>query len=270
MNIAISNIALPSNHINELYELREIGFQGLEVAPSKVWDNVRDVKPKQVNAYRKEVENAGLKVIGMHSLFYDQPNLGLFRGSRVRKDTINFLKHLSKICSDLGGKFLVFGSPQARKRNKLSIKSADSETISFFSELSDYIEKDNTCVVIEALGTTETDYIHSVLHALKIINTVNRNELQMHLDAKAVFDASEAKIEIFNKVRSKLQHVHINHPGLEMLRNNGKVDHKIFSSLLRDIGYNKFLSLEQKMVNLEYPMVPIKKSYKIIESNYKL
>jgi len=271
LKIAISNIALPSyNHINELFELRDIGFKGLEVAPSKVWDNVNHVRPKQVSAYRKQVENAGLKVIGIHSLFFDQPHLGLFRGRDIRKNTIKFLIHLSNICADLGGKFLVFGSPQARKRNRLSIKSADSETISFFSELSDYIEKDDTCVVIEALSTAETDYIHSVLHALKIINTVNRNELKAHLDAKAVFDASEEKIEIFNKVRSKLQHVHINNPDLGILRNNGKVDHKLFSSLLRDVGYNKFLSLEQKMVDLEHPMVPIKKSYRIIESNYKL
>jgi sugar phosphate isomerase/epimerase len=269
MKIAVSNIALPSyNHIKELYELREMGFRGLEVAPSKVWDNVKNVTPKQVSTYRKQVEKSGLKVIGIHSLFFDQPDLGLFRGFDIRKNTIKFLIHLSNICSDLGGKFLVFGSPQARKRESLSIKSADVKAISFFSELSNHIENHGTYVVIEALGKTETDYITSLKHAYKIINKVNRPELQGHLDAKAVFDASEAKLEIFNKIKSKLQHVHINHPGLGMLRNNGKVDHKLLSSLLKDIGYNKFLSLEQRMLDLEYPIAPLKKSYRIIKSYY--
>ena len=261
MKIAVSNIALPSyNHIKELYELREMGFRGLEVAPSKVWDNVKNVTPKQVSTYRKQVEKSGLKVIGIHSLFFDQPDLGLF---------IKFLIHLSNICSDLGGKFLVFGSPQARKRDSLSIKSADLEAISFFSELSNHIKNHGTYVVIEALGKTETDYITSLKHAYKIINKVNRPELQGHLDAKAVFDASEANSNIFNKIKSKLQHVHINHPGLGILKNNGKVDHRLFSALLRDIGYNKFLSLEQRMLNLEHPMLAIKKSYRIIESYYE-
>ena len=270
MKIAVSNIALPSyNHIKELYELREMGFRGLEVAPSKVWYKVNDVTPKQVSTYRKQVENSGLKVIGIHSLFFAQPHLGLFRGSDIRKNTIKFLIHLSNICADLGGKFLVFGSPQARKRDSLSIKSADLEAISFFSELSNHIKNHGTYVVIEALGKTETDYITSLKHAYKIINKVNRPELQGHLDAKAVFDASEANSNIFNKIKSKLQHVHINHPGLGILKNNGKVDHRLFSALLRDIGYNKFLSLEQRMLNLEHPMLAIKKSYRIIESYYE-
>ena len=74
MKIAVSNIALPSyNHINELYDLREMGFRGLEVAPSKVWNKVNDVTPKQVSNYRKQVENSGLKVIGIHSLFLQIP-----------------------------------------------------------------------------------------------------------------------------------------------------------------------------------------------------
>ena len=99
-----------------------------------------------------QVENSGLKVIGIHSLFFDQPHLGLFRGPDIRKNTIKFLIHLSNICADLGGKFLVFGSPQARKRDSLSINSADLEAISFFSELSNHIEKHGTYVVIESLG----------------------------------------------------------------------------------------------------------------------
>ena len=65
-----------------------MGFRGLEVAPSKVWNEVNDVTPKQVSTYRKHVENSGLKVIGIHSLFFDQPDLGLFRGSDIRKNTI--------------------------------------------------------------------------------------------------------------------------------------------------------------------------------------
>ena len=43
MKLSFSNIALDSfDHIDELYTLREIGYKGLEVAPSKVWENVND------------------------------------------------------------------------------------------------------------------------------------------------------------------------------------------------------------------------------------
>ena len=270
MKTAISNIALPSfDHLKEIYQLHDIGFDGLEVAPSKIWDDVKKVKSNQITRYREQVENAGLRIIGMHSLFWDQPELGLFKNSIIRKKTLDFLIHLSKICRDLGGSFLVFGSPQARIRNGLSLNRADLVTVEFFSELSNHIEKHNTCFIIEALSSTETDYIHSILHSLEIVNKVNRNELQVHLDAKAIAYSSETKIDIFREIKSKLKHVHINDIHLGILTDTGIIDHKLISQLLKDINYNNYISLEQRLIDLNKPLESIRDSYKIIETYYR-
>lgn len=269
MKLSFSNIALDSfDHIDELYTLREIGYKGLEVAPSKVWENVNDVSYLQVQNYRKKVESTGLEIIGLHSLFWDQPNLGLFKSSNTNNKTLNFLVHLSKICSDLGGYFLVFGSPQARKRNGLSLKEADSQAIDFFSELSIKIEKHNTCIVIEALGEDESDYINSLSHALEITEKVNTKEFLSHVDAKAVFNSNEASSKTFNKIKKTLKHCHANDPGLGVLGDTGLVDHRLFSSLLKEIKYKGYVTAEQRMVNKNDLIGPLKKSYLLMQKYY--
>jgi len=270
VKFAISNIALPSyHHQHELYSLREIGFEGLEVAPSKVWEDTKNITFAQVKLFRRQVEVAGLEIIGLHSLFFDQPGLGLFRGEQVRKNTLNFLVHLSKICADLGGRTLVFGSPAARQRKDLPTSIADEETVLFFSDLSEAIKLHGTFFVIEALGANETDYIHSVLHALEIMKKVNCKELQSHLDAKALVDACEVRLDIFQKVAPTLVHFHANDPGLVVLGETGEVDHALLGNLLKKINYNRYISLEQRMMEQSDYINQIKRSYLVLEKYYQ-
>ena len=56
MKLSFSNIALDSfNHIDDLHILNNVGFEGLEVAPSKVWENVNTVSFQDVQKYRNDV-----------------------------------------------------------------------------------------------------------------------------------------------------------------------------------------------------------------------
>tara|TARA_B100001250_G_C19697836_1_gene743402 strand:- start:173 stop:985 length:813 start_codon:yes stop_codon:yes gene_type:complete len=269
MKLSFSNIALDSfDHINDLYTLNDIGFQGLEVAPSKVWVNVKNVSFQDVQKYKKEVKSSGLEIIGLHSLFWDQPDLGLFIDKYTRKNTLDFLVHLSKICSDLGGYFLVFGSPQARRRNGLTVKDADLITIDFFSELSVEVENHGTCFVIEALGEDESDYINSLEHAMRITEQVSRKEFQSHVDAKAVFNAKESNYSVFKRIKKTLKHCHVNDPGLGILGETGYVNHELFSSLLKKIEYNGYVTAEQRMVDKNDLIGPLKKSISLMKNFY--
>ena len=111
IKFSISNIALPAfDHADDFGRLVEFGLDGIEVAPSRVWrDTWRGLTTVEVTDYRRRVENAGLSVVGLHSLFYDQPDLGLFKAPRERAESLDFLEHLSKVCRDLGGKTLIYG-----------------------------------------------------------------------------------------------------------------------------------------------------------------
>lgn len=74
MKFAVSNIALPAyNHRIELSQLASLGLSGLEVAPSRIWQETwLGLSASEVSGYRREVEQAGLSVVGLHSLLFDQ------------------------------------------------------------------------------------------------------------------------------------------------------------------------------------------------------
>ena len=52
--------------------------------------------------------------MGFHSLLFSRPDLQLFKDDDSRKKTIEYILNLINLCADLGGKQLIFGSPNNR------------------------------------------------------------------------------------------------------------------------------------------------------------
>lgn len=269
MRFSVSNIALPAyDHARYFSPLREMGFTGVEVAPSRVWrETGRALESAEVSKYRKSVENAGLTVVGLHSLFFDHPELGLFKGPEVSRLTLDYLVHHSEVCRDLGGKTLIFGSPTARRRGNLPVIEAEAEVIDFFGSLCDRISHHGTCFCLEPLAANESDFVNSAIDAIRIANAINDPSFQVQLDAKALTVSGEVKEEIFLQAGLKLVHYHVNEPGLGVL-GSGAVDHQEIASLLRSVQYNGFVSLEQRMLDVNEPLNAIRESVAIMKEFY--
>jgi sugar phosphate isomerase/epimerase len=269
-NFAVSNIALsPYDHEHELARLPEFGLTGLEVAPSRIWkDTWHGLSASQVEAYRKQVEKAGLRVVGLHSLFFDQPDLGLFRDAETRARTLDFLVHLSALCRDLGGRTLIYGSAPARRRGDLSLDAAFHETASFFQELCERIKGHGTCYCFEPLGSEEADFINSAFDALKVVEAVDDPALRIQLDAKALVQNDEVDSATFKAVASYLVHFHANDPGLGVLGETGAVDHAAMGRMLSEVGYDGFVSIEQRMLSEDNPLADVERSAKLLHAHY--
>jgi sugar phosphate isomerase/epimerase len=267
-DLAVSNIALSAfDHGAEIDRLGDFGLIGLEVAPSRVWrDTWHGLAATDVDRYRRRIEAAGLRGIGLHSLFFDHPGLGLFKEPEVRAETQDFLVHLSAMCRDLGGRTLIYGG--GRKRGAVGVEAAFAETVDFFGELCQRIEGHGTCFCLEPLSPRETDFIHSVFDALAVVKAVNHVALRMQLDAKALVANGEATAEPFRAAAADLVHFHANEPGLAVLGTSGTVDHAAFGQFLRDVGYRGFVSVEQRHLNPEDPIGDIAKSVAVLKRCY--
>jgi len=268
-NFAVSNIALsPYDHASELGQLGALGLTGIEVAPSRVWrDTWQGLSSADVEAYRKQVEAAGLKVIGLHSLFFDHPDMGLFKEPDTRIRTMDFLVHLSALCRDLGGHTLIYGG--GRKRGGVSPEMAKTETIDFCGELSRRMEDHGTCLCFEPLGPKDTDFINSTYEALEIVEAINHRCVRTQLDAKALVENNEADAEVFDAAAPSLVHFHANEPGLNVLGHSGQIDHAAFGGYLRDIGYDGYVSIEQRMFNQDDPLADVRKSITVLQECYQ-
>lgn len=271
MQLAVSNIGLTAfDHADELRALSDMGVSGVEVAPSRVWaDTWHGLSSRAVETYRRDVEAADLQVVGLHSLIFDHPDLGLFKDAETRRSTLAFFAHLSGVCRDLGGKTLIWGG--GRHRGDLPEPDALEEAERFMSELEDAISVDGTCFCFEPLGPNDSDFVNSALTSLEIVRRVNRDSLAVQLDAKALAENDEINAAVFDAVKPRLVHVHANEPGLGIVGNTGAgvaVNHAAIGCQLHRIGYDGFVSIEQRQLNQENPLIDLEQSVGFVTENY--
>src|SRR5262245_43828174 len=93
----------------------ELGFQGIEIAPFNVAESVEDVSSARRREIVQVARSAGIEIIGLHWLLVSPPGLHLTTADdAVRARTVSYLSALAHFCADLGGTFLVLGSPKQR------------------------------------------------------------------------------------------------------------------------------------------------------------
>ncbi len=257
MKLAISNIALtPFDHTAQLGALSAFGFSGLEVAPSRVWQG--GWTAAGVNTYRRTVEAADLRVVGLHSLFFDRPELGLFKAPETRAATLDFMVELSALCRDLGGRTLIYGG--GRRRGEVDAAEALAETRRFLSELLPRIEAHGTVLCFEPLGPKDSDFLNTAAECLALVDEIAHPALGLQLDAKALVENGETGATTFAAVRGHLAHFHANDPGLVVPGSTGAVDHALLGQRLRAIGYDGWVSAEQRQLNPDDPLADAERS----------
>lgn len=267
MRLACSNISLPPFDHERLFgELAALGLSGLEVAPSRVWrDTWEGLTAAQVDAYRRSVEAAGLTVVGLHSLFFDHQELGLFKPAE-RGRTLDFLVHLSALCRDLGGRTLIYGG--GRRRGNVSEAEAMTELRAFLSELLPRMEGHGTKLCFEPLGPRDSDFLNTAEQCLGVVEEFRHPALGLQLDAKALVENGEVQPETFEAVRGRLDHFHANEPGLAVLGSSGTVPHTRLAGHLSAMAYDGWVSIEQRMFDQALAMEHVGQSAAILRSAY--
>ncbi|NQV82514.1 MAG: sugar phosphate isomerase/epimerase [Rhodospirillales bacterium] len=268
MKFSVSNIGLPAgDHLDTLPKLAEMGLAAIEVAPSRVWsDTWHGLDSGQVANYRRAIEAAGLGVVGLHSLFFDHPELGLFRDPETRIQTQDFMVHLSAICRDLGGHTLIYGG--GRRRGDIAADTARTEALDFLGQLSHRIADHGTCFCFEPLGPLDTDFINSVDDSIDLVRALDVPQLQVQIDAKALVENDEVDPDVFESAKPWLVHYHANEPGLGVLGSSGRVDHGALGRMLGSIGYDRYVSIEQRMLNQDDPLADLAESFRVLKQNY--
>jgi len=268
MKFAVSNIAWPTEKRKEILPLlKQAGVSAVELAPTKIWPDIFKVTQKDTDIFLREIEKYELKVAGFHALLYGKDDLSIFGNSLVKKFTMDYLVKLAEICSLLGGKNLVFGSPGCRRRGNLTEEKAQNYVADFFHELSNRCKELNVVFVIEPLGSSEADFINSVVSALQLIHKVGHPGFQGHLDAKSLAEAGEINEATFMDYKPVLKHFHVNDSDLEPLDANDRIGHKRMGRLLKDIGYKGYISLEQRATPVE-PIEVCMNSIRLMKGYY--
>src|SRR5262245_47942417 len=94
----------------------EQGYGGLELAPFTLAPRITDVTADQRRVLRRQAEDNGIQIIGLHWLLAKTEGLHITSpDENVRRATAAYLVELARACRDLGGDLMVFGSPAQRR-----------------------------------------------------------------------------------------------------------------------------------------------------------
>ena len=247
MRLAFSNLALPAfDHLNLLPELRTLGIEGLEIAPDHTWphpDFGEGFSAQQVGRFSDAAQSAELKIIGLHALLGGRPELGIFEDTETRHHTVEHLVHLSQVCRDLGGRTLILDARWARS---IPTREAWLQCRAFLERLLPRIEDHGTVLCFAPLAPSEGDFCRLARECLMLANALDHSSFGLHLAAAALAANGETGHQHFAARRGRLDHVHIDEPGLVPLGFSGAVDHPDMRRHLSAISYDGWLSIVQR------------------------
>ncbi|WP_287647128.1 sugar phosphate isomerase/epimerase [Bacteroides sp.] len=241
MRLSISNIAWRGNNDLFMYEiLRSYGYQGLEIAPTRIFMEHPYSHRAEAKHWATELKNEyGLKISSIQSIWYGRQEK-IFETENERRILVNYTKKAILFAESIGCKNIVFGCP--RNRDTDNITGNMSIAIDFFKELGDYAIKHNTIVAIEANPLIyNTRFINTTEQAVELIYKVSSEGVKLNVDLGTIIYNKE-DIRYLRQVAEVINHIHISEPNLNIIERRDM--HKQLFALLKDIDYQHFVSIE--------------------------
>lgn len=221
------------------------GYRGFEVAPFTLAPLATDVTAAQREEVRRTIEQAGLECVGLHWLLAKTEGFHVTHSDAgIRQRTVAYLEDLARLCRDLGGRVMVFGSPHQRSLLPgVTPEEAFDRLVETFSRIVPTLEATDTVVAIEPLAPAETNVLTTAAEACRLIERIGSRHVRLLLDVKAMSSETVPIPEIIAASSRHLEHFHANDANLQG-PGFGKVDFTPIFNALDRVGYDRWVSVE--------------------------
>lgn len=225
--------------------IAETGYQGIEVAPFTLASRITDVPAERRQALRKQAEDQGLQIIGLHWLLAKTTGLHLTSSeAAVRRATADYLVELGRACADLGGTLMVFGSPAQRNLPAGTTREQGmARAAEVFRDCLPALAERGVRICLEPLTPVETNFINTCADGMELIERVAQPNFVLHQDVKAMLSESEPIPHLIAKYARVTGHFHVNDKNL-LGPGMGPTDFVPIFRALRETGYAGWVSVE--------------------------
>jgi D-psicose/D-tagatose/L-ribulose 3-epimerase len=165
----------------------KLGYDGLEIAPYTLSDDPHRMGAAQIAAARSAAEDCGISITGLHWLLVKPAGLSISaKDAETRRKTVDVMRTLIDLCAELGGRYLVHGSPQQRRVEAGETRAAAlARAKECFAAVAERAEKAGVVYCIEALSSEQTPLINTLEEAAQIVAEVASPALKTMLDCSA-------------------------------------------------------------------------------------
>jgi sugar phosphate isomerase/epimerase len=246
MRYAICNETFEGwDHPRVCQTVAALGYEGLEVAPFTLAPRITDVTAEQRRTLRRQAEDHGLRIIGLHWLLAKTEGLHLTSPDEaVRGRTAEYLVELARCCRDLGGDLMVFGSPAQRRIPAGATRNqAADHAVQTFRQAAPGIADAGVKLCLEPLSPPEADFLNTCAEAMDLLRRIDHPNFVLHLDVKAMSTDDGPTTDLIRRYGGKAGHFHANDvnrrgPGF------GDTDFVPIFRALKESGYQGWVSVE--------------------------
>ena len=223
----------------------ECGYSGIEIAPFTLAPLATDLSAQARGDLRRKIARSGLDCVGLHWLLAKTEGFHVAHPEAdVRGRTVDYLGELARLCHDLGGRVLVFGSPKQRSLLPgVTPEQASDHIHEVFSRLVPVLEATDTVVALEPLSPVETDVLTTAAETCRLIERIGSPHIRLHLDVKAMASEGTPIPEIIVASARHLEHFHANDVNLQG-PGFGAVDFAPIFGALDEVRYAGWVSVE--------------------------
>lgn len=241
LKLSISNIAWSTENDIEMYRfLQETGFQGLEIAPTRIFPHNPYNHVSEARIWAEKLkDNYSLVIPSMQSIWHGHSEQ-IFGSAEERKILIEYTRKSIDFAEAIGCKNLVFGNPKNRDTNE--VDSVMPIAIDFFKEIGDYAAEHNTVIALEANPIIyNTHFMNYTYQAVEMAYKANSAGIRVNVDLGTIIH-NEEDVYSLKQISEYINHVHISEPFLNQIEPK-KIHQQLFT-ILKDMDYSGFVSIE--------------------------
>jgi sugar phosphate isomerase/epimerase len=188
----VTRFALCNEVVRELPFERQCGFaaalgyDGLEVAPFTLGPEPHLLPAGRRAELRRAAAEAGAPVLGLHWLLVVPEGLSITsHDAALRARTLDVMRRLIELCADLGGRYLVHGSPKQRRLDSGREDESRAWAAEAFAAAAEASGAAGLVYCAEPLAPEETNYLTSVAEAAELVRAIGHPAFRTMVDCAA-------------------------------------------------------------------------------------
>ncbi|HYG55171.1 MAG TPA: sugar phosphate isomerase/epimerase family protein [Burkholderiales bacterium] len=165
----------------------KLGYDGLEIAPYTLSEEPHRMGAARIAATRAAAEDAGIAITGLHWLLVRPHGLSISaKDEGIRQKTVGVMHALVDLCAELGGRYLVHGSPQQRRIEAGETRAAaTARAKETFAAVAERAQKAGVFYCIEPLAADATPLINTLDEAARLVEEIGSPAVRSMLDCSS-------------------------------------------------------------------------------------
>lgn len=216
--VSVSNIAWPAGSDDEALDLAiALGFDGIEIAPTKIFAGLDKESFQRARAYRARLAARGLVIPALQAIMYGAAQCELFASDSTRRALRSHLARIAELASIVGAHACVFGAPKLRDPGDLDKTQALEVAADFFAGVAPLFSDAGTCLAFEANAVQyNCRFITRTLDAVALVQRIDHPGVRVQLDTGTIFSMDEPP-SVTHDAAPFAVHFHASEPGLAPL-----------------------------------------------------